>query len=269
MFAGVRGAASRFLAADGFFMSAGLAFFFLVTMIPLLLLSVAIVGFVLTSEQAEREIVAQLTSNFPVYRNEISRALNRIVQTRTTSGVVGVVILVIFSMPLLSACRLVLHRLMGLRASRGFLRGFLVDAGMVVLLGILLFAMTALTWLFYWFQVFVLAPVRVPGPWLAAMTLGFSLTLSLIMFYLGYRFVPVRHMRPRAALAGALVATLLWEIAKQLFRLYIREFGVYDQIYGALGVVVAFVMFMYYSAIVFAAGGAYAASLDASRPSRS
>jgi membrane protein len=64
------------------------------------------------------------------------------------------------------------------------------------------------------------------------------------------------------------VATLLWEIAKQLFRLYIREFGVYDQIYGPLGVLVAFVMFIYYSAIVFVVGGAYAASLDGNRPPR-
>jgi uncharacterized BrkB/YihY/UPF0761 family membrane protein len=43
---------------------------------------------------------------------------------------------------------------------------------------------------------------------------------------------------------------------------------VYDQIYGTLGVLVAFVMFVYYSAIVFVIGGAYAASLDAVRPPR-
>src|SRR6266851_3384721 len=111
MFAGVRGAYARFFAADGFFVAAGLAFFFLVTMIPL------------------------------------------------------------------------------------------------VMLGLLLFALTALTWAFYWFQVFVLLPANVPGAWLAALTLGFSLLLSMLMFYLGYRFVPVRHMRPGPALAGAIVAT--------------------------------------------------------------
>ena len=268
MFAGVRGAYARFFAADGFFVAAGLAFFFLVTMIPLMLLSVAIVGFVLSTEQAGREIVAQLSRYFPVYRDEIARAMIRIVQTRTTSGVVGTVILVLFSTPLLSASRLVLHRLMGIRVGRGFLRGMAVDVGMVFMLGILLFAMTAITWAFYWLQVFVLAPGGVPPKWLAGITLGFSLLLSMLMFYLGYRFVPVRHMRAGPALAGAIVATLLWEVAKQLFRLYIRHFGVYDQIYGPLGVLVAFVMFVYYSAIVFVVGGAYAASLDGSRPQR-
>ena len=54
-------------------------------------------------------------------------------------------------------------------------------------------------------------------------------------------------------------------MAKQLFRLYIRQVGVYDQIYGPLGVLVAFVMFVYYSAIVFVFGAAYVASLDSRR----
>ena len=268
MFAGARGAYSRFFAENGLFLAAGLAFFFLVTMIPLVLLSVAIVGFVLTSEQAGREIVSQLTRNFPVYRDDIARVMYRIVQTRTTSGVVGTVILVLFSTPLFSASRLVLHKLMGLKVGRGFFRGILVDAGMVVMLGVLLFAVTAITWAFYWVQVFVLAPANVTRTWLAGLTLGFSLLTSLLMFYLGYRYVPMRRMRGGPAFAGAIVATLLWEVAKQLFRLYIRHFGVYDQIYGPLGVLVAFVMFIYYSAIVFVVGGAYAASLDSSRPVR-
>ena len=268
MFAGVRGAFSRFFAENGLFLAAGLAFFFLVTMIPLVLLSVAIVGFVLTSEQAGREIVSQLTRNFPVYRDDISRAIFRIVQTRATSGVVGTVVLVLFSTPLFSASRFVLHKMLGLKVGRGFFRGMLVDASMVVTLGLVLFGVTAVTWAFYWLQLFVLIPANVPRSWLAATSLGFSLLTSMLMFYLGYRFVPMRRMRRGPAFAGAILATLLWEIAKQLFRLYIRHFGVYDQIYGPLGVLVAFVMFTYYSAIVFVFGGAYAASLDSARPVR-
>ena len=268
MLRGVRGAYTRFFAADGLFLSAGLAFFFLVTMIPLVLLSVSIVGFVLTSEQAAREIVSQLTRNFPVYRQEFSRALLRIVQTRKSSGVVGTIILIVFSTPLFSASRLVLHKLMGLTTGRGFVRGLAIDAGMVVLLGVLLFGVTAITWGLFWFQAFVLEPAQVPAGWLSMLTIAFSLAISMLMFYLGYRYVPVRRMRTGPALAGALVATILWEIAKQLFRLYIRQFGVYDQIYGPLGILVAFVMFVYYSAIVFVVGGAYAASLDAIRPRR-
>jgi uncharacterized BrkB/YihY/UPF0761 family membrane protein len=58
---------------------------------------------------------------------------------------------------------------------------------------------------------------------------------------------------------------VLWEIAKQLFRLYILRVGIYDQIYGPLSVLFAFVMFVYYSAVVFVLGAAYVASLEGRR----
>src|SRR5206468_12876016 len=81
--AGPRGAVSRFIAADGFFMSAGLAFFFLVCLIPLLLLGVSMGGFVLSGEEAARHVAGQLAEQFPVYQGQIARVLLRIVQTRT------------------------------------------------------------------------------------------------------------------------------------------------------------------------------------------
>jgi membrane protein len=97
------------------------------------------------------------------------------------------------------------------------------------------------------------------------MSIGLSLLISGTMFYLGYRYVPRRRPRVMAALGGAVMASVLWEVAKQLFALYIKRFGLYDQIYGPLGVLVAFVMFVYYSAIVFVLGAAYVAALDSRR----
>ena len=71
----------------------------------------------------------------------------------------------------------------------------------------------------------------------------------------------------RSDLAGAILASLLWEVAKQLFGLYIQNVGLYDQIYGPLGILVAFVMFVYYSAIVFVFSGAFVATLESRRRS--
>jgi len=105
----------------------------------------------------------------------------------------------------------------------------------------------------------------VPAHWFQWGSVGLSLAVSLLMFYLAYRFVPHRRVRPGAALAGAILASLLWEIAKQLFRLYIRQVGLYDQIYGPVGVLIAFVMFVYYTAIVFVFSAAFVAALEARR----
>lgn len=265
MIGALRSAVSRFFAADGLLLAAGLAFFFLVCLIPLMLLAVATVGFLLSTEHAAPEMVGQLARNFPVYQREIERALLRIVETRTVSGLLGTAILIFVSTPLFSAARLALHRLLGVRGGGNFLRNLLADAATALLLGPLLLAAAVVTWVFDWLQEFVLEPAQVPRQWIRAAVIGVSLALSAAMFHLAYRYVPRRGVRAGAALAGALLATLLWEVAKQLFRLYIRRVGLYDEIYGPLGVLVAFVMFVYYSAIVFLLGGAYVAAVDARR----
>lgn len=265
MFAGIRGAFSRFFGGEGFFLAAGLAFSFLVCLIPLILIGVATVGFVLSTEEAAREVVGQLMRNFPVYRNEIARVLLRIVQTRRMSGLIGTVVLVFFSTPLFGSARLVMHRMLGVRTRPSPVRNLLTDAGLVLLLGPLLFVATAVTWVVQWFQELAVEVAGIPSRWIQTSTVGLSLGLSITMFYLGYRYVPYRRVRVGAALTGAIVASLLWEVAKQLFRAYIRNFGVYDQIYGPFGILVAFVMFVYYTAIVFVFGAAYVASLDARR----
>ena len=265
MFGGLRGAGSRFFAHDGMFLAAGLAFFFLLSMIPLILLGVATVGFVLSTEQAANEVVGQLARNFPVYKHEITRALLRIVQTRKMSGILGTVVLVLFATPLFGACRLVTHRLLGIRSRENFFKNLLRDAGMVLVLGVLLFVLSAATWVLYWLQFMVLEAAHIPAAWINAFAVVASVALSAVIFYLAYRYIPRRRMRVGAAVAGGVLASVLWEIAKQLFRIYIREVGVYDQIYGPLGILVAFVMFTYYSAIVFVFGAAYAATLDARR----
>jgi membrane protein len=262
---GLRGAFSRFLAESGFFLAAGLAFFFLVCVVPLLLLGASTLGFVLSSQDAAQEAVNQLTRNFPVYRNEIAGAILRIIDTRAVSGIAGTFTLIFFSTPLFGATRLIMHRMLGVRASGGYVSNMLLDFGMVLVLTVLLFASSSVTWLFQWFQEFIVKPHHVGWQWVYAITIAFSITLSSLMFYFGYRYVPRRRPRTWTALVGGLLAGVLWEIAKQLFRVYIRNVGVYDQIYGPLGVLVAFVMFVYYSAIVFVLGAAYVASLDASR----
>lgn len=261
----LRGAVSRFFAADGFFLGAGLAFFGLITIIPLVLLGVSTLGFVLTSEDAANEVINQLARNFPVYRREMRRVLHGIVDTRALTGLLGTVILIVFSTPLLSSSRLVMHRLLGIKMPSSFLRNLFTDSGMVLLLAVLLFGATAATWFYAWFETFVLEPANLASGWMNAANIGFSTALSTVMLYVGYRYVPRRHIRGSAALSGAIVASILWEVAKQLFALYIRNVGVYDQIYGPLGVLIAFVMFVYYSAVVFVFGGAWVAAIDGRR----
>ena len=264
----IRGAFARFFAESGFFLAAGLSFFFLVCCIPLSLLGVSTVGFVLSGEEAKQEVVGQLTRNFPVYRGEITAVLLRIMETRKATGLTGTLILVFFSTPLFGASRLVMHRMLGVKAAGQYFRNLLLDAGLVLLLTVLLFAASSVTWVFQWFQEVFFEAIRMPAIWWYWTTGAFSVTLSAIMFYFAYHYVPRRRPSVVASLIGAVLAAMLWEFAKQAFGFYIRRFRIYDQIYGPFGVLVAFVMFAYYTSIVFVFGAAYVASLDARRARR-
>ena len=264
MIRALRAAMTRFYAADGLFLASGLAFSFLVCLIPLVLLGVSALGFVLSGEQAAHEVVNQLTRNFPVYRREISRALLAIVETRRVSGVLGTIIMIVFASQLFGVARLVMHRVLGVRAG-GFLGNFARDAVMVVLLSVFLFVSTVATSIVEWIQAFLLEPVGVSKRWIDAAWVGFSLSLSALMLYVGHRYLPRRRIRAGAALSGAVLASVFWEVAKRLFRLYVRNVAVYGQIYGPLGVLVAFVMFVYYTCVVFVLGACYVAAMETRR----
>jgi membrane protein len=258
-------ALSGFFAHQGFFLSAGLAFYFLICVIPLLFLVVSLAGFVLSRETATAQVIAQLGQIVPVYQQEITRALLRIVATRKLSGILGTVILLLFSTQLFAAIRLVLNRILGV-PGRGFLHGMGVDIGMILLIGPLFLAALGVTDLFVWFKAAVFHPIRVPRPAVELMGIGLGLLFSIVMFFVMYRLLPSASVSVMEALGGAILTAVLWEVAKQLFRLYITQVGVYDQIYGPLGTLVAFVMFIYYSACVFVLGGEYVLALRRRSP---
>jgi len=278
----VRSAFSGFYAHQGFFLAAGLSFYFLTCLIPFLFLIVSLVGFWLSSEEATRQVVNRLSPIVPVYQREITRGLMRIVETRELSGILGTVILILFSTQLFAATRSVLDRILGVKRGRGFFRGMLFDTLWIFVVTLLFFTVLIVTDLFTWLKTagvftdaFTWLDVKVPIPrsemppeWIHYMTIALGIALATWMLYLLYRHLPHRPIPRGAAFSGALLASVLWEVAKQLFRLYIVTVGMYDQIYGPLGALVAFVMFVYYSAIVFVLGAEYVGALERGRYAR-
>src|SRR5256712_13946116 len=107
----IRGAFSRFFAESGFFLAAGLAFFFLICCIPLTLLGVSSLGFVLSTERAADAVVGQLARNFPVYRREIAVVLLPTVVPRPLPGATGWPVWLSFSPPSFAALPLSMHRM--------------------------------------------------------------------------------------------------------------------------------------------------------------
>jgi len=72
-----------------------------------------------------------------------------------------------------------------------------------------------------------------------------------------YRYLPKNKPTWEQAAAGGLVLSLLWETAKHLFSAYLQNTAVYyNRMYGSLLVVVLFLIWVYYSAVLFLYGAA-------------
>jgi len=90
--------------------------------------------------------------------------------------------------------------------------------------------------------------------------LGGSLMLAFLTFAVLYRVVPPLPVRIRDVLPGAVLAAVGVHIASAGFSIYLDRFGDFNDVYGPLGVVLAFLLLVYVAAIVLLFGACVAAA---------
>jgi len=258
----LRHAAGSFRAHQGLFLASGLAFTLMTCLIPLLFFVVSLAGFVLSRRAASEAVLAQLSEIVPVYKDELHDLLAEIIRRRGLSGILGTGILVLFASQLFAALRLVLNQVFGFTGGPGIVGGVLKDLALLFLMGVLFLASILVTDLVGWIRIILMVPLM-PGEWAQSLFIAMALAFNAGLFFIAYRYFPHRRIPAGAALAGALLASVLWEAAKQLFRWYILSIGPYDRIYGPLGALVALSMFAYYSGVVFVLGAEFTAALVA------
>jgi len=84
--------------------------------------------------------------------------------------------------------------------------------------------------------------------WLGPVVVG-TLVLTFV-----YGLLPNTHVKLRTAAGGALVATILWIFAKWLFSQYVERFVLGGNLYGILGVLPLFLMWLNFSWMLFLFG---------------
>ncbi len=87
---------------------------------------------------------------------------------------------------------------------------------------------------------------------------------SVLVFYLVYRHASPRRLPRRAALAGSLFTAVLFEFAKRAFGWYLHNLAVVNRFSADanIGAVILFVLWLYYTALVFLIGAVVAETWD-------
>ncbi len=95
--------------------------------------------------------------------------------------------------------------------------------------------------------------------------LAFGFSISL--FYVTYRYASVRRLPWRTALLASTFTAVLFEVAKRLYGLYLTHFAEVGSAAGDanIGAAVLFVLWVYYTAIVFLLGGVVAETWELRR----
>jgi membrane protein len=105
------------------------------------------------------------------------------------------------------------------------------------------------------------AEVEGAGAMLHALLLrAVPVAMSTLAFFMIYRIVPHRPVPWRHALLGGFVAAMLFEVGKQLFRMYVHESPAYSRVYGAFAAVPVFLVWLYLSWLVVLFGAELTAS---------
>ncbi|MBO0587924.1 YihY/virulence factor BrkB family protein [Sporosarcina sp. E16_8] len=77
----------------------------------------------------------------------------------------------------------------------------------------------------------------------------------LFVFSLIYWLVPNLKIQFKSVLPGALFATVGWILASLAFSFYVGSYGNYSSTYGSIGAIIVLMMWLYFSAIILMLGG--------------
>jgi membrane protein len=104
-------------------------------------------------------------------------------------------------------------------------------------------------------------------PWAQSVVIvarwGLLWVFAVLALAVTYRFAPAReHARWRWVSWGSVVAATLWLASSVLFAFYVRTFGSYAKMYGALGGVVVLLMWFYLSSFFAVLGAVVNAEME-------
>ncbi len=254
----LRRTAREFLADRCPQMAAAIAYHVLFSVIPIVALLIATFGFMIRVPQIQQRVLEGVLANVPIKAGLVIDSLRAVSNASAPLTILGIIGLLWPALGLFGTIRDSLNLAWGIRRGRSLVRQHLLDLAAVVGLGLLIAISISGTIALHSLRN---ASVIVTGGhsatvdlmWRAA-AFAFPALISFVALLFLYRYVPnVRHGF-RDVWPGALVATLLFELAKHGFTWYVANWSQVELLYGALGTVMLFLLWVYLSAMILLIG---------------
>ncbi|MDW7680322.1 MAG: YihY/virulence factor BrkB family protein [bacterium] len=247
-----------------FLISGGLAFSFIICIIPFVLIVLAIIGSILEHSVIENQIDIFIYRLIPYedyasfVKNIIDSRLNEVKLFKNWAGYIGVIGLFFAASGVFTNMRTILNNIFNAHKSKNLVAGKARDFAMILIVVIFFLLSTATLPLLELLKNFIdkidfLNIFRLTFIAKAALSIV-SLLITIILFYGLYYFIPYGKIPVRVAATSAVCAATLWALAEVIFGYYLAHFAAWGRIYGAyvFGIVILF--WIYYSAVIFIIG---------------
>lgn len=248
--------------------SAGLAYYVIFSLFPLLLLLISVGSFFLDREQIYLKISQLVQQNIPATSYDwIVENLHQVLEQRGAVGVISLITLLWAASGGFISLAYNINLAWLEAPQRNFFQGRLIGLQMIAGLSglfFLTFIIDSVISILYYLRL----------PFTAFLNLDFwklfsgifSFMVIFLLFFVLYDWVPTVNVTGRAAFWGALTAAISWKFATALFSWYVRSgFGQYELIYGSIGALIAFLFLIYILASVTLFGAHLTSAIDRKR----
>ena len=252
-----------------YFLAAGISFYFMLSLIPMLFLLLAVIGYFLRGTDTVRDdLMAAVHQYIPFLTEEIIRNIEQVVQNPGLLGWIGGAGLFLSTDLVFVAIQSSLDRIF-VPSHRSFLKSKMISVLLavatfcVILLTIAVNAVdTSLERIMGETPEFGGFPV---GLHVSTWTIGILLVAA---FTLVIRMLPHVNVPIRYAFLGGTAGAVLWVIVKFVYVWYLENVSKVGPLFGSLSAVVLTLIWVYVSALVFLAGAELTRWLIVTDPTR-
>ena len=256
-------------ADDATHMAAGVAYYAMLSLFPLSVGLISLLGIMLDSEALEGEVITFLQDYIPGSKELLAANINAEGSIRGFLGVVSFLGLFWSASLLFGAITRVVNRAWDIHQDRPFyidkLRHILM-AFSVAPLFLMSVGTTASLHILATHDVPVIGRVEfLDNNVINIITRPLPFLFTLSIFLLIYKFLPNTKTYWRYVWPGALLGAVLFEVFKSIFVLYLENFADYERVYGSLASVIVLLAWTYFSGLILIAGAEFSSEYERMR----